>query len=602
MILKFPELNGGTFQGLNDAGVENFLGAIEVYLSRECGQNTADAPGLGVETVRLEFDKMMIPDKEIPAIEDIRSALRACLEKSEGKRKETEFFEQAIDVANRSEIPVLRIADYGTTGLTGDDLDEKGRWFGLVKSQGVSNKKDATAGGAFGIGKSSPFAASRFRTVFYGTKTESGQVALQGVSRLMTHKNADGRLTQATGFIGNFVPCGGPGGDPIFAAIRQVNDIPAQFRRNEPGTDIWVIGYRSGLEWSNDLIRSILANFWPAIQRGKIRFRVDAQEITQANLAELIAKQVGHEDFETHHFFKAVQNKPTERTLKYTGRCQLYLTASSPDLPRKICMARQSGMRIYDYMPKACRVPFSGLFICTDSSGNQLLRELEPPKHDTWDPKRSEDGSGKVALDEIKLWIREEVKKLNPFFSGKDFNESDLAKYVPDEPTDEPMDMPQTDTGTSQEQDLEPKPKQEDIATDPTTMKPLVILPGKKKRQQNGNGGGGDGGGGGRGGPTEVDVPELMVRSYRSGNGGEYELVLRSDKDFTGRVSVQAVGEDGASEFVKLMSARLKGAEEAFVVNNSSIEGIELTKDAPLRITVHIDAIEKRSLTAIPII
>ena len=48
MTLKFPELAGGPVQGLNDAGVENFQGAIDVYLSRECGQNTGDAPGAGV--------------------------------------------------------------------------------------------------------------------------------------------------------------------------------------------------------------------------------------------------------------------------------------------------------------------------------------------------------------------------------------------------------------------------------------------------------------------------------------------------------------------------------------------------------------------------
>src|SRR5258708_1031567 len=119
MILKFPELNGGTFQGLNDAGVENFLGAIEVYLSRECGQNTGDAPRPGIETVRLEFDRLMVPVSEIPAFEDLRSALTACLHKSIGKEKETEFFQQAIAFANAEEIPVLRIADYGTTGLTG---------------------------------------------------------------------------------------------------------------------------------------------------------------------------------------------------------------------------------------------------------------------------------------------------------------------------------------------------------------------------------------------------------------------------------------------------------------------------------------------------
>jgi hypothetical protein len=177
MNIKFPELRGGPDKGLNDAGVENFQGAIDVYVSRECGQNTCDAPGTGIKTVRLVFERLTMHTSEIPAFPQLRETLGACLERWKDKEKEKEFFEQAVNLAAKDDISVLKISDFGTTGLTGDDLDEKGRWFALAKSQGVSNKGN-TAGGSFGIGKSSPFAASRFRTVFYGTKTEAGSVAL----------------------------------------------------------------------------------------------------------------------------------------------------------------------------------------------------------------------------------------------------------------------------------------------------------------------------------------------------------------------------------------------------------------------------------------
>lgn len=43
MELVFPELGGGTFQGLNDAGVETFQGSVDAHVARECGQNTGDA-------------------------------------------------------------------------------------------------------------------------------------------------------------------------------------------------------------------------------------------------------------------------------------------------------------------------------------------------------------------------------------------------------------------------------------------------------------------------------------------------------------------------------------------------------------------------------
>jgi hypothetical protein len=612
MVLRFPELRGGTVQGLNDAGVENFQGAIDVYVSRECGQNTGDAPRQGIETVRLEFDRLELPTTDIPCFYDLRATLIACLSRWKDKPKEKEFFEQAVELASKDKISVLRISDYGTTGLTGDDLDERGRWFALVKSQGVSNKGD-TAGGSFGIGKSSPFAASRFRTVFYGTRTERGSVALQGVSRLVSHKGTGSKLTQGTGFIGEYDGQGGEDGEPVFRAVRKEASIPKVFRRAEPGTDIWVIGYRSGDSWSGDLIRSILSNFWPAIHRGSIQFRVGQKTISKVNLRELIEEHIGQDDFEAHHYYKAILNQPITKRLKHTGTSELYLTASSRDLPRKLCMVRSSGMRIYDYQPKACRVPFSGLFICTDADGNKLLRKLEPPKHDAWDPKRTEDSSGKKALDEIKLWIREEVKKLNPLFSGSSFNESELAKYLPDTP-DEPNDLPFDESGKTEEDNLEPKPRPDDPPITPLTAKPVVVKVGIKSDDggagptgtggtgPHGNGGGGTGGSGTKGGGSTDDTspPSIRVRSYSVNADGAYEFIVRSDREFKGTLSVRAVGEDGQLERVSLVSATsLSSPAGGYPTAGDAIQDVNIASNVPLRIRVVLDALERRSLTAI---
>jgi hypothetical protein len=104
MNLKFPELRGGTFQGLNDAGVENFQGAIDVYVSRECGQNTGDAPGAGIKTVRLVFERMTMRASDIPAFSQMRETLAACLERWKDKEKEKEFFEQAVNLASKDEL------------------------------------------------------------------------------------------------------------------------------------------------------------------------------------------------------------------------------------------------------------------------------------------------------------------------------------------------------------------------------------------------------------------------------------------------------------------------------------------------------------------
>lgn len=601
MILRFPELMGGPVQGLNDAGVENFQGAIDLYVSRECGQNTGDAVRNGIATASLEFDRLMIKAEDIPAFASLRETLQSCLDRWKGKDKEREFFETAVALASHAEIPVLKISDYGTTGLTGEDTDETGRWFALVKSQGVSNK-DNTAGGSFGIGKSSPFAASRFRTVFYGTRTEAGAVALQGVCRLVTHLNQRAVETQGIGFIGKYDENGGIGGGPVFRSIRNPAEIPAPFRRDEPGTGIWVIGYRSGDMWANDLIRSLLTNFWPAIQRGSIAFRVGDKAINKDSLAGLIDKFIGSEEFEAHHYFEAIKSKPIRKRLKHVGECDLYLTTISADLPKKICMSRHSGMRIFDYSPRACRVPFSGLFICTDNNGNALLRKLEPPKHDAWDHRRLEDNTGKRALDEIKGWIREEVKKLNPLFGGKSFDENELAKYLPDNPDEETEEL-QGDTGASDaEKGLEPQPKGSERPPLPLKVKRHQVAEagtgeGYGKNNEtggglHGNGGGGDGPGRGGGGSSD-DNPPIHARSYRSGPDA-YQLILRSNVSFSGKVRVRAVGEDGTMEAVALTAA--SDGKNPLQVHEDCIAGVRLEPAIPLRLSVTLKAPNRRSL------
>jgi hypothetical protein len=614
MDLKFPELNGGQEQGLNDAGVENFQGAVDTYLARECAQNSLDAHRPGSAKVFLRFERLSMSPSDIPGFDSLRSTLVSCSESESISKspREREFFEEALRLAAQNEISVLKISDYGTTGLTGTDLERNSRWVALVKSTGITVKED-TAGGSFGIGKSSPFAASRFRTVFYGTRTENGQVALQGVSRLVTHKNQNGKLTQGTGFIGIYNANGGVGGDPIFIAQRDPSSIPEAFERTETGTDIWVIGYRSGDEWKDNLVSSIITNFWPSIHFGLIEFTVGEIEITKETLGNLILKYAGQEEFDADLYYPTILNQPVKKTLAHVGTCELYLFTANQDLPRRICMVRTSGMRIFDYAPRACRVPFSGLFACTDPAGNKLLRKMEPPRHDTWDPKRIEGQDGKQALDEIKLWIKDEVKKLNPLFTGNSFNESELAKYLADPDPQEPNDLPQDDKGQSNEQDLGPKPKKEFIPVTPMKAKPVSVSPGGEVGGGDGQGGGGagpgnegeggqglgDGKDGKSGHSDEPKPPHVQARCFSTGAAGTYELVLRTSENYSGSIAIHAIGEDGVTDPVNPVSAAIAGHGGAqLTISRKLIEDVNLVANVPTRIVVKLSTIERRALTA----
>jgi hypothetical protein len=162
--LRFPPLAGGVIQGLNDAGIETFEGDYPHYVVRECAQNSLDAAASQDRPVRIEIKVHSLPVDELSFFDDLRETLRACKTFWHGQPKPLEFFDRAIGMARQKSIYVLRVSDYGTTGVPGGDDDMHKAWFGLVRSRGVSIKTDEASAGAFGIGKDAPLAASAFRT------------------------------------------------------------------------------------------------------------------------------------------------------------------------------------------------------------------------------------------------------------------------------------------------------------------------------------------------------------------------------------------------------------------------------------------------------
>ncbi len=53
MRLRFPPLAGGVIQGLNDAGIETFVGDYPHFVVRECAQNSLDAAASHEKAVRM---------------------------------------------------------------------------------------------------------------------------------------------------------------------------------------------------------------------------------------------------------------------------------------------------------------------------------------------------------------------------------------------------------------------------------------------------------------------------------------------------------------------------------------------------------------------
>ena len=261
---RFPPNNGGTIQGFNDSGIATFKGA-ELYnnLAREICQNSLDAKREDEDHVVVKFDLKSLPKQQFEAIYSFDEIIKECKEYwGLDELRFKSFIEEAEELLKKPTVDILVISDTKTTGLTGAKENKKQTvWTALTKSSGVTNKTNSGSGGSYGIGKSAPFACSAFRTVFYNTYAVDGVRAFQGVSRLVTHLDKNGVETQGDGYYQNV-----DSWKPIFSS--DSCDIRDQFQRDEYGTDVIILGFKTEGSWQETIQRAIIKNFFYAIHEG----------------------------------------------------------------------------------------------------------------------------------------------------------------------------------------------------------------------------------------------------------------------------------------------------------------------------------------------
>jgi hypothetical protein len=614
--LYFPPLSGGKVQGLNDSGIETFEGEFQKHIVRECGQNAADARRDGEQQVTLKIRLHSTPSAEIPALNALRDAVTSARQFWSEDAKTGEFCRKALSWTSDNQVEVLEVADFGTTGLEGTDEERRGSWFGLVLSEGVSNKR-GDAGGAFGIGKDAPFAGSFIRTVLYSTLNQSGGHAFQGVAKLTTHIDR-GQETQQDGFIGladrNAMKC---------RAVRQPGQIPPAFRREEVGTSLFILAYRNigGEDWTDGYIRQAVENFWPAIHRGTLVFQIGDRRVDTSTLPALMSRYSGIPEFISRYYYRAVANEnrfEQTRVLPHLGACRLYLVAGDATYPKKVCMTRQTGMVIFEASRFKSYRPFAGLFVCESTEGNAYLRQLEPPKHHKWDATRGENESeAKAVLKSIRDWINECLRHLNPDTQATEAEVPELNRYLPDD-EDEPL--------AEQAQNVNQRGGNERLVTAPLSQ-PLVIqevpprppIHGRVNNSQTPADGNEAGEGVGDGQPTpqnqETETPggqstttgggatgndaphgvrtSLKTRSVQIAPG-TYRLILRSAVTCSGKLGFVSVGEDNKED----KDIRVVRVTDLATNQDRSVDAFALEAGQTVRLEVKIESTVPISLRA----
>ena len=587
MQWQFADNNGGRDSGFHDAGVETFKGNFDRYLARELIQNSLDARRDKTKPVRVTFDLLEVERGDLPDIEGLTSTFARCAEYWTHESKAKKFFEAAERLARSQKIVALKVSDFNTTGVCGSDTEKEKNWYNLIRCAGASSKGGGE-GGSFGIGKNAPFAASRLRTVLYSTLNDDGEHVFQGVATLASHKKPNGLVAQATGFLG------GESG----LSVRDPKQIPPKFLRQELGTDIIVLGFTVFDTWKKDLLYSVLENFWPAVAFGDLIVKVGEVQIDCSTLGQLLKGFSLEEEFTAHFYYQAYCS-PTQdfhEELRHLKDVDLYLLTGEGELPKRVVMIRQTGMVVF---PKRFQsvLPFCGVFICKNSEGNTILRDMEPPRHDVWDPNYPEKGAHRDIEVEYVRFIREKIKELAPADDSKVLTVPGLSHYLPDDQETPEEGFEGVAEEAKQEGYERRQPERTILAkTIPTRKTPLENEPTTPDGEDAESPGGGGGGGGGTDGKgkkkSAVQATPLPIR-YRAYSinqaAGVYAASVQAEqRDYDhAQLAIHAVGDQGAYR-ANVDYARLADGTPVQVRDRYLLGPLAIPFSKPLRLEIRL--------------
>jgi hypothetical protein len=574
----FPLNDGGQENGLHDPGIETFKDNPLSSLAREIIQNSKDAaPDDSKKPVEVHFKLIDLPIEEFPGLKEYRASLEACLSYWKTSPDTVAFFRDAKKMLSGTTVPVLKISDFNTTGLTvgKNGGDRTSAWFRLTKAVG-SSEKNAGKLGSFGIGKHAPYACSDLRTVFYGTKDAYGAVAFQGVSKLVSHFTSQKKVTQGHGYFGVK-----NGHKPMLT----FDTVSGVFARKQVGADVYIMGFHAYPDWEGQIIKSVIESFFVALHDGTLKVKVGKTTLNQLTLPALINQYYTEPE---PHFYAdeqyAALTSEESHQFEESDFCGLGAIRLRVLMDKKfrgrVAMFRRSGMKIFDKGGFRTLLKFSGVFTVEGADLDSVLRSLEPPSHKGWESERGADpAKARALLRNLYKWLNDKVRDL---VTGDDLTELDaegMSQYLPDDIDDPASGTPETmekisvepkvnlvmrvrttprvsiapivspvDSGAEESDDDQPGPNPDYPPERETPEPPGVPRQGRPKPSA-----------GGGGAAKSIDIKDLRI--YCSDpSSGKYRLLFEPTSDDVAYLRVFVVGEVGA-EAAPLKAVSINGGQ-----------------------------------------
>lgn len=479
--------------GPNNAMEQSFKNHPYAALVRESIQNSLDAVLDKSAPVQVVFSFKEMNGCDYPEFFGLKDHIKGCLDYYPNNDNAKAIYKPMMkffaDNTHHDCLGYIRVSDYNTKGMSYEKDKTDSPFYAFVRSAGVSAKDDTSAGGSFGFGKAAYYLLSPISTIIVSTCTSRGDKFFEGASSLCTHTH-EGRKKVAFGYYDD------QDGKPISIEA----DIPAQFRRAEPGTDINILGF--DMEYKNEavkeMIEAVLRNFWLSILDDKLEVNVnDVVNITQNTIEGLMEEYFeGIEDntrkagyYNPRPYFNAVRFAQTsknyllfEKNLTLLGHVYFYVFKCKGAID-KIAYMRAPQMLVYSQKHKT-NYGMYGVFYCNSEKGNDCLRNMENPAHNEWKVTNWRDGKrqnpkARIVLREMDDFINDcldktfslkdkiaiDIKGLEDFlYIPTSFDEDDLdVEDIPESIEGKPTGILQ-DEGSSYTTDI---PKSED---NPTVM------------------------------------------------------------------------------------------------------------------------------------
>lgn len=439
----FPSVENIGIKGFNDIG-EEFKDNPMFHLAKEICQNSLDTRVSSIyqetnEPIKVEFKKFLIAPSEIPGNEN--GELRSVFEEefkfnSEYYKKDRtvpDFYQNALKLFDNNKIPCLRISDFNTTGLTGSDQTTHSPWIDLTKNAGVSDKEEGSAGSK-GKGKFASFICSDFYTIFYSTLANDGLKASCGISRITGYKKTDNSITIGEGYY-----------EDDFKPIRECLNLDYSFKRNTYGTDIYVIGFKDGIEdWEEKMVASIIDNFFVAIISGNLVVSIsDDYEISKTSIEEYINNErIKQYLLPDTKCYCEIMTSSEEEILKNTynmfeeNDVTLILKKDAEDVgeTNKVAAVRLTGMKILDLRNLPHLGLYHGILFMNGIKINDYFRKLENATHSNWSADRVQNSAEAAKkIKEIRDFVRNTIKKLMAGAILDEISATGVGETLPDE-------------------------------------------------------------------------------------------------------------------------------------------------------------------------